>query len=67
MKSKWCLVVAAAIMVIGISSIKPTMAYFTDSVATEGKIKLKLGDSIPKLDAQVENMTKKVTITNTCD
>lgn len=67
MKSKWCLVVAAAIMVIGISSIKPTMAYFTDSVATEGMIELKLGDSIPKIDEQVENMTKKVTITNTGD
>lgn len=67
MKSKLCLVVAAAIMVIGISSIKPAMAYFTDSVATEGMIELKLGDSIPKIDEQVENMTKKVTITNTGD
>lgn len=67
MKRKWCLVVAAAIMLISVNAVKPAMAYFTDSVATEGKIQLKLGNSIPKIDENVENMTKKITITNTGD
>jgi hypothetical protein len=66
MKRKWLILIAATLMIISSVAIKPAMAYFTDTVSTEKKLELKIGDGklIPMKDT-VENMIKKVSISNT--
>lgn len=67
MKYKKYLLVAAALVVIGAASIKPAMAYFTDTQEATGKIELHLGDSKIIPDEHVEGMTKIITVSNTGD
>lgn len=68
MKGRNYLLVAAAAVLVASASIKPAMAYFTDSHIAVGKRTIKLGDSIltPPEDS-VSNMIKTVSITNTGD
>ncbi|MBE5911510.1 hypothetical protein [Pseudobutyrivibrio sp.] len=68
MKTKWLILVAAALVLVSGTAVKPAIAYFTDTISTEGKIELKLGDSeIPPMEDKVENMIKKISISNTGD
>lgn len=65
MKIKKILLVAAAITVIGTATVRPAMAYFTDTVTATGKIPVKLGDSEIIPEESVDGMIKTVTIKNT--
>lgn len=67
MKYRKYLLVAAALVVIGATSIKPAMAYFTDSHQASGTVTVHLGDLeiTPKEDAK--EWVKDITVTNTGD
>lgn len=68
MRYRKCLLVAAALMVIGLTSIKPAMAYFTDFAQATGAKTIHVGDSeLPPPEDNVENMIKTVAISNTGD
>ena len=65
MKKRLVLIAMALILISGIA-IKPAVAYFTDTVSAEGMLELKVGDGeLDKMDDSVENMVKKIAITNT--
>lgn len=65
MKTKWLYLVAAVVLVISISAVKPALAYFTATKTVVGTTKeLKIKDSPPTLDEDIEGMIKKITITN---
>lgn len=67
MRRKWLILAAAAAVTLSIVAVTPSIAYFTDTVQTEGKIEVKLGDGKPEIDEKVKDMTKYVTIKNTGD
>ena len=67
MRRKWLILAAFAAVTLSIVAVTPSIAYFTDTVQTEGKIEVKLGDGKPEIDENVKNMTKYVTIKNTGD
>ena len=68
MKSRKYLLVAAAAVLVVTASIKPAMAYFTDSHIAVGERTIKLGDSkLNPPEDSVSNMIKTVAITNTGD
>lgn len=65
---KQFVLLAATLILISTVAVKPAIAYFTDTVTTEGKILLNLGDGkLDKMDDIVENMVKKISIKNTGD
>ncbi|WP_051195049.1 hypothetical protein [Pseudobutyrivibrio ruminis] len=66
MKTKWLCIVAAAVLVVSASAVKPALAYFTATKTIEGTTKeLKIGDSIPDIHEDIDGMIKKITIMNT--
>lgn len=65
MKSKLLLFLAATVIIISSIAVKPAVAFFTDQVMTEGKLKIALGDGKPVIEEEVENMIKRVSIKNT--
>ena len=68
MKGRNYLLVAAAAVLVASASIKPAMAYFTDSHIAVGERTIKLGDSkLTPPEDSVSNMIKTVAITNTGD
>lgn len=67
MRRKWLILAAFAAVTLSIVAVTPSIAYFTDTVQTEGKIEVKLGDGKPEIDENVKDMTKYVTIKNTGD
>ncbi len=67
MKKKWLILAALAAVTLSTIAVTPSIAYFTDTVQTKGTIEVKLGDGKPKIDEEVKNMTKYVTIKNTGD
>ena len=59
-------IIAAALLLIAASAVKPAIAYFTDTTKAEGKLLISLGDGeLEELEEDVENFVKKITITNT--
>lgn len=67
MKKRLVLIAMALILISGIA-VKPAIAYFTDTVSTEGMLEVKLGDSeLTPMEDNVENMIKTIAITNTGD
>ena len=67
MKKRLILIAVALILISGIA-VKPAIAYFTDTVSAEGMLEVNLGDGeLTPLEDVVENMVKKVAITNTGD
>ncbi len=67
MKRKWLILAALAVVTLSTIAVTPSIAYFTDTVQTKGTVEVKLGDGKPKIDEEVKNMTKYVTIKNTGD
>ncbi|SFH97901.1 hypothetical protein SAMN04487830_11546 [Pseudobutyrivibrio sp. OR37] len=68
MKYKKYLLVATAAILVATASIKPAMAYFTDSQTATGARTIKLGDSkLTPPEDTVSNMIKTVKISNTGD
>ena len=67
MKNKKFLLVAAALLVIGAASVKPAVAYFTDTQKANGEYTISLGDSPVTPTEEVQGMTKIITVTNTGD
>lgn len=67
MKYRKCLLVAAALVVIGATSIKPAMAYFTDSRQASGTVTVYLGDMEITPHEEAKEWTKEITVENTGD
>jgi IS605 OrfB family transposase len=67
MKYRKYLLVAAALVVIGATSIKPAMAYFTDSHQASGTVTVYLGDMEITPDEKAYDWTKEITVENTGD
>ena len=67
MKTKGIYLVAAAALIISISAVNPTIAYFTDTTTAEARIPISIGDGKTEISEKVENMVKKITIKNTGD
>ena len=70
MVNKKYLLVAAALVMIAASAVKPAMAYFTDYVMASGYRTIRVHDSEltpPEDTVDVEQMIKTVAITNTGD
>lgn len=67
MKTKWLFIIAAIALVISTVAVKPAMAFFTDTIQTQGGFKISVGDGVPEIHEDVENLTKKVTIRNVGD
>ena len=65
MKFKKYLMIAAALALVSLASVKTTMAYFTDHKETTGGVTLSLGDSRITPKETVEGMVKHVTVENT--
>lgn len=64
LRTKTFWLTAAAVVLVGSMSIHEAMAYFTTYVTAKGGYPITLGSS-STVEEQVENMTKKITITNT--
>lgn len=67
MKYRKYLLVAAALVVIGATSIKPAMAYFTDSHQAVGKVTVHLGNLEITPNEDAKEWTKEITVQNTGD
>ncbi|SHI75127.1 hypothetical protein [Pseudobutyrivibrio xylanivorans] len=68
MKTKWLYLVAAVVLVLSISAVKPALAYFTATKTVDGTTKaLEIKDSPPYLDEEIDGMIKKIVITNNGD
>ena len=67
MKYKKYLLVAAALVVIGATSIKPAMAYFTNSHQAAGTVTVHLGDLEITPNEDAKEWTKEITVQNTGD
>lgn len=67
MKYKKYLLVAAALVVIGATSIKPAMAYFTNSHQAVGTVTVHLGDLEITPNENAKEWTKEITVQNTGD
>ncbi len=67
MKYRKYILVAAALVVIGATSIKPAMAYFTDSRQASGTVTVYLGDMEINPDEKAYDWTKEITVENTGD
>lgn len=67
MKYKKYLLVAAALVVIGATSIKPAMAYFTNSHQAVGTVTVHLGDLEITPNEDAKEWTKEITVQNTGD
>ena len=67
MKTKLLFIIAAIALVISTVAVKPAMAFFTDTIQTQGGFKISVGDGTPEIDEKVEDLTKKITIKNTGD
>ncbi|MCR5581323.1 MAG: hypothetical protein K6F66_07020 [Pseudobutyrivibrio sp.] len=66
MKYRKYLLVAVAFSLVALASIKPAMAYFTDSKIVVGAQTIRVGDSeLTPPEDTVESMVKTVAITNT--
>ena len=64
MKTKTFWLAAAATILVGSISVSEAMAYFTTYVTAKGGYSITLGTG-SSMEEQVENMTKKITISNT--
>lgn len=67
MKTRWLYLVAAIAIILSAYAVKPAVAYFTDSTTAEGMIELRIGDTVPEIEEEVKEMTKKITVKNTGD
>ena len=67
MKYKKYLLAAAALVLIGATSIKPTMAYFTDSHQAKGTVTVHLGDLEITPNENAHDWVKEITVENTGD
>ncbi len=70
MNYKKAILVASALVFIGIAGVKPAMAYFTDSVMAVGYKTVRIEDpklTPPEDEVDIEKMIKTVAITNTGD
>ena len=67
MKYRKYLLVAAALVVIGATSIKPAMAYFTNSHQAVGTVTVHLGDLEITPNEDAKEWTKEITVQNTGD
>lgn len=67
MKYKKYLIVAATLVMIGVASVGPAMAYFTDSHKATGTVAVNLGDTNLTPNESVEDMVKTIQITNSGD
>lgn len=67
MKYRKYLLVAAALVVIGATSIKPAMAYFTNSHQAVGTVTVHLGDLEITPNENAKEWTKEITVQNTGD
>lgn len=65
MKFKKYLMIAAALALVSLASVKTTMAYFTDHKETTGGVTLSLGDSRLTPHETVEGLVKHITVENT--
>ena len=66
MKVKKYALIATALMIIGATSVKPAMAYFTDTQRATGMVTIKEEPSFEPHE-KVEDMVKEVSIKNTGD
>ena len=67
MKYRKYLLVAAALVVIGATSVKPAMAYFTNSHQAVGTVTVHLGDLKITPNEAAKEWTKEITVQNTGD
>ena len=65
MKFKKYFMIAAALALVSLASVKTTMAYFTDHKETTGGVTLSLGDSRLTPHETVEGLVKHITVENT--
>lgn len=66
MKTRWLYTIAAALIIISCSAVKPAIAYFTDTISKDGKILVTLGDGeLDEIDENVTAMVKRISIKNT--
>ena len=65
MNKKKVLIIAASVLMLGAVSIKPAMAYFTDTHSATGTVKFGKYEITPY--EEVDGMTKKISIKNTGD
>lgn len=65
MKFKKYLMIAAALALVSLASVKTTMAYFTDSKEATGGVTLSLGDSRLTPHETVDGLVKHITVENT--
>ena len=68
MMRKGLAIIAAGLLLIAATAVKPAIAYFTDTTTVEGKLLINLGDGeLEELEEDVDGFVKKITITNTGD
>jgi len=67
MRNKKIFIITAAFLLIALSSIKPAMAYFTDTETARGTVVLNVGKSTIVPDEEIDQMVKIVTISNQGD
>ena len=65
MKFKKYLMIAAALALVSLASVKTTMAYFTDTKEATGGVTLSLGDSRLTPHETVDGLVKHITVENT--
>ena len=65
MKFKKYFVIAAALALVSLASVKTTMAYFTDTKQATGGVTLSLGDSRLTPHETVDGLIKHITVENT--
>ena len=65
MKLKKYFLVAAALLMVGAASVKPAMAYFTDSHKTTGSMLVNIADSQLVPTDSAEGLLKTVSVKNT--
>ena len=61
----FAILLAAAVMFAGSAGLKHASAYLTSHAATSGYVRLDLDDTYTRLDDDVANWEKKVSIKNT--
>ena len=65
MRYKKYLLAAAALVLVAVTAVPASMAYFTDTESAQGGFEISLGEISHVPNESVDGMTKKISITNT--
>ena len=66
MQNKKLITLAAlSLLIVASISVKPAMAYFTDTTTASGKVKVEIANTTSTINEEVDGMVKTISVTNT--